>query len=229
MDVCARTDRNSKIGLSLRRKGLGINRFNEIEMFTGIVEAQGELVSIQREAGNIHLDIRSPISSALKVDQSVAHDGVCLTVVSVKDEGHRVTAIEETLRWTALGGWELGRKVNLERAMQVGARLDGHLVQGHVDDVGICQAVEPQDGSWLFTFSFDRRHAALLVHKGSICINGVSLTVIAPEKDRFQVAIIPYTYEHTNFGHLQPGEKVNLEFDLIGKYWLRARELGLGS
>ncbi len=192
-------------------------------MFTGIVEAQGEIVAIEREAGNLHFDIQSPISSALKVDQSLAHDGVCLTVVLVGGQVHRVTAIEETLQRTALGEWEVGRKVNLERAMQLGARLDGHLVQGHVDDVGVCKAVEPQDGSWLFTFSFDERHAALLVHKGSVCINGVSLTVIDPQKDQFQVAIIPYTYEHTNFGSLRPGQKVNLEFDLIGKYLLRAK------
>ncbi len=192
-------------------------------MFTGIVEAQGEIVAIEREAGNLHFDIQSPISSALKVDQSLAHDGVCLTVVSVEGQVHRVTAIEETLQRTALGEWEVGRKLNLERAMQLGARLDGHLVQGHVDDVGVCKAVEPRDGSWLFTFSFDERHAALLVHKGSVCINGVSLTVIDPQKDQFQVAIIPYTYEHTNFGSLRPGQKVNLEFDLIGKYLLRAK------
>ena len=193
-------------------------------MFTGIVEAGGEVVAVEREGSNLHFTLKSPISKELKIDQSLAHDGVCLTVVRQEGDTHVVTAIDETLRRTALSEWKPGRFVNLERAMQLGARLDGHIVQGHVDDVGVCTAVETQDGSWLFSFEFDSRHAGLLVPKGSICINGVSLTVIEPARDTFQVAIIPYTYEHTNFGQLQPGMKVNLEFDILGKYILRQQQ-----
>ncbi len=193
-------------------------------MFTGIIEAGGELIAVERDGSNLHFTLKSPISKELKIDQSLAHDGVCLTVVNQEGDTHVVTAIDETLRRTALSEWKPGRLVNLERAMQLGARLDGHIVQGHVDDVGVCTAVEPQDGSWLFSFSFNPRHAGLLVPKGSVCINGVSLTVVEPTKDTFQVAIIPYTYEHTNFGQLQPGMKVNLEFDILGKYILRQQQ-----
>lgn len=193
-------------------------------MFTGIIEAGGELIAVERDGSNLHFTLKSPISKELKIDQSLAHDGVCLTVVNQEGDTHVVTAIDETLRRTALSEWKPGRLVNLERAMQLGARLDGHIVQGHVDDVGVCTAVEPQDGSWLFSFRFNPRHAGLLVPKGSVCINGVSLTVVEPTKDTFQVAIIPYTYEHTNFGQLQPGMKVNLEFDILGKYILRQQQ-----
>ncbi len=194
-------------------------------MFTGIIEAQGEVVEVQPNGKNVDFTVRSAIARELKVDQSLAHDGVCLTVIKQHDDIHVVTAINETLQRTALSEWKKGRKVNLERAMQLGARLDGHLVQGHVDDVGTCLDITPQEGSWLFTFAFDPAYAPLLVQKGSVCINGVSLTVINPLRDRFQVAIIPYTYEHTNFGQLQPGEKVNLEFDILGKYILRQQEM----
>lgn len=193
-------------------------------MFTGIIEALGEVVDVKREGANIHFGIRSAISEELKVDQSLAHDGVCLTVVAVDGDVHTVTAIDETLQRTALSSWKPGRQVNLERAMRLGDRLDGHLVQGHVDEVGTCIAIEQENGSWRFTFSFEPRYANLLVDKGSICINGVSLTVIQARKSEFQVAIIPYTYQHTNFGQLQPADKVNLEFDILGKYLLRQQE-----
>jgi riboflavin synthase len=190
-------------------------------MFTGIIEATGTLAAIEREGGNVHFTVESPISDELKIDQSLAHDGVCLTVVATAPGRHTVTAVQETLERTRLGAWQPGDRINLERAMVAGARLDGHIVQGHVDTTGRCTAVREADGSWYYEFSYAPTPETLLVDKGSICINGVSLTVVAPAEDRFAVAIIPYTYEHTNFRNLRAGDTVNLEFDIIGKYIAR--------
>jgi len=190
-------------------------------MFTGIIESAGTITSIESDKDNVHFIVQSDISDELKIDQSLAHDGVCLTVVALTDRTHTVTAIRETLERTRLGDWKEGDRVNLERAMQAGARLDGHIVQGHVDTVGQCLRVEEAGGSWYFTFRYDPKPETLLVDKGSICINGVSLTVVEPVGDTFKVAIIPYTYEYTNFGALTAGARVNLEFDIIGKYIAR--------
>lgn len=194
-------------------------------MFTGIIEAFGTVSGVNREGSNVHFTIDSPISDSLKVDQSVAHDGVCLTVVGLGEGQHTVTAIEETLSRTRLGEWEVGSRINLERAMKADARLDGHMVQGHVDATAQCTAVETRDGSWYYRFQYKPTEEHLLVDKGSICINGVSLTVVEPQEGRFSVAIIPYTYEHTNFKSLQAGHTVNLEFDIIGKYIARYAQL----
>ena len=188
-------------------------------MFTGIIEAAGTITAIAREADNVHFTVESPISDELKVDQSLAHDGVCLTVVALERGTHTVTAIRETLERTRLGDWEVGGVVNLERAMQAGARLDGHIVQGHVDTVAECVDVEESGGSWYYTFRYATDD--LLVDKGSVCVNGVSLTVVTPTDDTFRVAIIPYTHAHTNFRELRPGSSVNIEFDIIGKYIAR--------
>lgn len=190
-------------------------------MFTGIIESAGTISRIEHENENVHFTVESDISDELKIDQSLAHDGVCLTVVALTDRTHTVTAIRETLERTRLGSWKEGDRVNLERAMQAGARLDGHIVQGHVDTVGECLWVEEAGGSWYFTFRYAPSPETLLVDKGSVCINGVSLTVVEPDGDTFKVAIIPYTFEHTNFGALTAGAKVNLEFDIIGKYIAR--------
>lgn len=190
-------------------------------MFTGIIETLGRVSRIVTEGANVHFTITSNLSHALKVDQSVAHDGVCLTVVDRDEDSHTVTAILETLRRSRLGQWQVGDAVNLERAMSAGARLDGHLVQGHVDTTGECIAVEEAGGSWYYRFRYTTRPEWLLVDKGSVCINGVSLTVVEPREDTFSVAIIPYTYAHTNFHQLKPGQQVNLEFDVIGKYIAR--------
>lgn len=190
-------------------------------MFTGIIESFGTITRITREGDNYHFTVRSTISAQLKIDQSLAHDGVCLTVVAIENDTHTVTAIRETMERTRLGDWTVGDTVNLERAMQAGARLDGHIVQGHVDATGSCLSVVEAGGSWYFTFSYQPTPEHLLVDKGSVCINGVSLTVVEPTDDTFKVAIIPYTYEHTNFKALRAGSKVNLEFDIIGKYIAR--------
>ena len=187
-------------------------------MFTGIIETLGRVKKIEKDQTNVHFTVESPISHELKVDQSLSHDGVCLTVVAVENGCHRVTAIDETLRRSRLGDWREDTLINLERCLPIGGRLDGHLVQGHVDDVGECIAVEDQNGSWRCTFRYRPTAEHLLVDKGSVCINGVSLTVVEPHNDLFSVAIIPYTWEHTNFQHLRPGNRVNLEFDIIGKY-----------
>lgn len=191
-------------------------------MFTGIIESLGKVAAIEREGSNVHLTISSSISSELKIDQSVSHNGVCLTVVSLSENTHTVTAIEETLIRSNLGELKVGDTVNLERAMKTNARLDGHMVQGHVDATGKCIGVEEKDGSWYFHFEYPFTPEHLLVDKGSICINGVSLTVVSPKEEgetaTFSVAIIPYTYEHTNFHGLKAGKSINLEFDVIGKY-----------
>lgn len=187
-------------------------------MFTGIIESLGVVEKIQKEGTNLHLTIASPISNELKIDQSIAHDGVCLTVVAQDEKTHTVTAIKETLDKSSIGAWELGHLVNLERAMVSGARLDGHMVQGHVDMRGVCIGVKDEDGSKIFRFRYPRDKHHIVVDKGSICINGVSLTVVDPVDDIFSVAIIPFTIEHTNFKEIKEGTTVNLEFDIIGKY-----------
>ena len=187
-------------------------------MFTGIVETLAEVVKIDSEGTNKTFTFRSPITHELKIDQSVSHNGVCLTVVAVQGDSYQVTAIEETLQKTNLGLLHPGSKVNLERCMPANGRFDGHIVQGHVDQTGICTSVESRGGSWLFDFEYEPSHGNITVEKGSICINGVSLTVFNSEDHAFRVAIIPYTYEFTNFHALTAGDSVNLEFDILGKY-----------
>jgi riboflavin synthase len=187
-------------------------------MFTGIIETLGRISRLERDQTNLHLWVNSPLAKELKIDQSVAHNGVCLTVVSCSDSEYQVTAIDETLQKTSMNHWQVGDAVNLERAMVVGSRLDGHMVQGHVDQTATCTSIRDQDGSWLFSFTYDTSAGHVTVAKGSITVDGTSLTVVDSEPGRFSVAIIPYTYEHTRFQHYQVGETVNLEFDVIGKY-----------
>lgn len=187
-------------------------------MFTGIIETLGTLSGIEQDKGNVHLEIKADFVDELKIDQSIAHNGACLTVVNLKDDRYRVTVIRESLNRTNLASLKPGDPVNLERCMIAGARLDGHLVQGHVDQVGICESVEETDGSWKYWFSHTQNEENITVGKGSICVNGVSLTVVDSEPGRFSVAIIPFTYEHTNFHTLKKGDPVNLEFDILGKY-----------
>lgn len=187
-------------------------------MFTGIIEDLGIITKLEQEQSNLHISVKSNITHELKIDQSVAHNGVCLTVVALNDDEYTVTAIEETLNKSNIGDLNVGDKVNLERAMKLGDRLDGHIVQGHVDQIGKCVAVEDKDGSWFFTFEYDAQLGNLTIEKGSITINGVSLTVINSGANTFSVAIIPYTLEHTNFHKINEGTVVNLEFDVIGKY-----------
>lgn len=194
-------------------------------MFTGIIESLGQVKSIQQEGSNIDFWITSAITPELKIDQSVAHNGVCLTVVEIKGDTYRVTAVAETLAKTNLGDLRGGDAVNIERALRVGDRLDGHFVQGHVDATGVCEAVQELEGSWLYKFSFPTEHAALMIEKGSVCINGVSLTAFDVGNNTFTVTIIPYTHEHTTFQYLQEGSIVNLEFDVLGKYLLRKESL----
>lgn len=194
-------------------------------MFTGIIEAEGKVENIEKEGSNVHFTLSSPIAHELKIDQSVSHNGVCLTVTHQTDTQYKVTAIEETMIRTNLGKFKTGDAINLERAMVQHGRLDGHIVQGHVDDTGTCIEVKEMEGSWYFSFQFDKKNAHLLVDKGSICVNGVSLTLVNPTEDTFSVAIIPYTFEHTNFRNLKAGDTVNLEFDILGKYIARYAEL----
>ncbi len=194
-------------------------------MFTGIVETTGIVEKKEVNGSNISFWISSELTPALKVDQSLAHDGVCLTIEALDGNVHKVTAVQETLQKTSLGNWKPGKKVNLERAMVLGGRLDGHLVQGHVDATGTCISVENKEGSWLYRFSFPDHFAALVIEKGSICINGISLTAFQVAKNALSVAIIPYTYEHTNIQDVFPGYIVNLEFDMIGKYIERKQEV----
>jgi len=190
-------------------------------MFTGIIESLGEVQQLERDGGNLHISINSSITQELKIDQSVAHNGVCLTVVSLDGNVYTVTAIDETLQKTNLGELKVGDKVNLERAMILGSRLDGHIVQGHVDQTGKCIAVLEKDGSWFFTFEYNALQNNVTIEKGSITIDGVSLTVVDSGKNTFSVAIIPYTYENTRFNSYKVGSTVNLEFDVIGKYVAR--------
>ena len=194
-------------------------------MFTGIIENIGVISDLKKELDNLHITIKSPITKELKVDQSVAHNGVCLTVVNIVDDTYTVTAIKETLDKTSLGTIDVNDKVNLERAMMLGDRLDGHIVQGHVDQTAICTNVEEANGSWVFAFSYDSSLNNITIEKGSITINGTSLTVVNSKKDSFRVAIIPYTYKHTNFHTFKNGTVVNLEFDVLGKYVAKLLEL----
>jgi len=187
-------------------------------MFTGIIETLGEITKLEQDGSNLHITVNSAITQELKIDQSVAHNGVCLTVVSLDGNTYTVTAIEETLQKTSLKNLSVGDKVNLERAMILGSRLDGHIVQGHVDQTGVCTSVEEKDGSWFFSFEYDPSTNNPTIEKGSITIDGTSLTVVDSGKNSFSVAIIPYTYEHTRFGSYEEGTVVNLEFDVIGKY-----------
>jgi riboflavin synthase len=187
-------------------------------MFTGIVEAMGSLVRTEAKGTNVEFWFTCPFTQELKVDQSLAHNGVCLTVVEIQGEQYRVTAIDETLQKTNLGDLKLGQKVNLERCMAANARFDGHIVQGHVDLTGICTEIMDQNGSWEYRFSYPKSSGHVTVEKGSICVNGTSLTVVDSQDDSFTVCIIPYTYEHTVFHQLSVGDCVNLEFDILGKY-----------
>ncbi|MGJ3234759.1 riboflavin synthase [Marivirga sp.] len=186
-------------------------------MFTGIIESLGEIVSADKENTNLKLTIKSDISNELKIDQSISHNGVCLTVTELHPDAHTVVAVDETLKKSSIGNLQKGDFVNLERCMIMNGRLDGHIVQGHVDGKGKCLNIKDEDGSWLFTFSYDSSEN-VLVEKGSICINGVSLTCFDVSDEKFSVAIIPYTFEHTNFKKMKKNDEVNLEFDIIGKY-----------
>ena len=190
-------------------------------MFTGIIEELGEVTELIQDQENLHITLKSDLSKELKIDQSLAHNGVCLTVIKLGNDTHTVTAIKETIDKSNIGELGLGSKVNLERAMQLGARLDGHIVQGHVDQTAVCTEVKEQDGSWFYTFEYDNTYNNLTIEKGSITVNGVSLTVVDSKPRIFSVAIIPYTYEHTNFHQIKVNDKINLEFDVIGKYVAR--------
>jgi riboflavin synthase len=187
-------------------------------MFTGIIESIGQIISVEKQQSNVTFGVKSKLASELKIDQSLAHNGVCLTVVKIENDVHFVTAISETLEKTNLHQWQETQIVNLERAMQPNSRLDGHFVQGHVDAVATCTLAETQDGSWLYRFTHDAHFANLVIEKGSICINGTSLTCFDVKDNAFSVAIIPYTYEYTSIHTLQLGSLVNVEFDILGKY-----------
>ncbi|MCL2682604.1 MAG: riboflavin synthase [Bacteroidales bacterium] len=192
-------------------------------MFTGIIEKIGKIVGVETEQTNVHFTVQTPIAQELKIDQSMAHDGVCLTVVNVDYDKNQyvVTAMQETLDCTNLRTWEIGTEVNLERSMRMDGRFDGHVVQGHVDQTAVCEKVETLDGSWKFYFTYDVKKEFFTVDKGSICVNGVSLTVVDSEPGMFSVAIIPYTFKETNFHNFQKGTVVNIEFDVFGKYVAR--------
>lgn len=188
-------------------------------MFTGIIETQGTLCEISKDGKNTILEIESPITQFLKVDQSVAHDGVCLTITEIQGNKYKVVAIDETLQRTTINDWSIGKSINLERAMGADSRFDGHWVQGHVDTIARCIDIKSEMGSWIYTFELQEEPTEiLLVEKGSICINGISLTLLVPFENQFSVAIIPYTYEHTNIQFIQIGSVVNIEFDILGKY-----------
>ena len=194
-------------------------------MFTGIIEALGTVKEISTQGTNKTFWIQSPLSHEFKVDQSIAHNGVCLTVEEVSNDHHRVTAVSETLQKTTLNQWQVGSLINLERSLLPSSRLDGHFVQGHVDTTGTLEKIDPQDGSWELTFSFPKQFAPLIIEKGSISINGISLTAFKVKKSSFRVAIIPYTWQHTNLHILKEEDGVNLEFDMIGKYIIRRSEV----
>jgi len=196
-----------------------------IFMFTGIIETLGRVKKIKKDQGNTHFTIQTTITNELKIDQSVAHNGVCLTVVEIFDDNYVVTAIKETLDKTNLDKLSVNEEVNIERAMKLGDRLDGHIVQGHVDQIAVCTEIIENDGSWIFTFSYDSNANNITIEKGSITVNGVSLTVVGSKSNQFSVAIIPYTFENTNFCKLEQGSVVNLEFDVIGKYVARLHNL----
>ncbi len=196
-------------------------------MFTGIIETMGVIKSLKKDQDNLHITIQSDITNELKIDQSIAHNGVCLTVVDIDEDKYIVTAINETLEKSNLGVLKVNDKVNLERAMIMGGRLDGHIVQGHVDQTAICKDVTEENGSWMFTFKYDDSQKNVTIEKGSISVNGVSLTVVNSKDNEFSVAIIPYTYDNTNFGQIAKGTVVNLEFDVIGKYVAKLHALTL--
>ena len=193
-------------------------------MFTGIIEGLGEVVAIEQERGNVHFSVKCSFTNELKVDQSLAHNGVCLTIVNIDGDIYTVTAIKETLDKSSLGGLQVGSQVNLERAMLANGRFDGHVVQGHVDQTAICKSVVEEDGSWTYTFEYESIHGNITVEKGSITVNGVSLTVVNSQDSQFSVCIIPFTKEHTTFNNMKVGDKINLEFDIIGKYVARLIE-----
>lgn len=194
-------------------------------MFTGIIETLGIIKDLKKENDNLHITVSSTITHELKIDQSVAHNGVCLTVVAIENDTFTVTAIKETIQKTNLGSWNVGDLINIERAMKLGDRLDGHIVQGHVDQTGICKSIEEANGSWYFTFEYDKNLSNITIEKGSITVNGVSLTVVNSKENEFSVAIIPYTFENTNFKNFKVGTKINLEFDVVGKYVARLYSL----
>jgi riboflavin synthase len=194
-------------------------------MFTGIIETLGIIKDIQKEEENLHLTISSAFTNELKIDQSVAHNGICLTVVGIENDSYTVTAIKETVAKTTIGTWLPNDLINLERGMKLGDRLDGHIVQGHVDQIGTCKSIEETEGSWRFTFEYDKTQSNITIEKGSITVNGVSLTVVDSKINEFSVAIIPYTYENTNFKNFKVGSIINLEFDVIGKYVTRLHQL----
>ena len=194
-------------------------------MFTGIIETLGIIKEIKKEKENLHIKVVSSITNELKIDQSVAHNGICLTVVAIENDIFTVTAIKETIKKTNIASWKENDIINLERAMKLGDRLDGHIVQGHVDQIGICKNIKEANGSWYFTFTYDKSEQNITIEKGSITINGTSLTVVDSKENEFSVAIIPYTFENTNFKNLKEGTMVNLEFDVIGKYVKRIHDL----
>ncbi len=194
-------------------------------MFTGIVEEIGKITNLSKSGSNLDITVKAKMTPELKIDQSVAHNGTCLTVVSINGAEYTITAVKETLDKTNLGSLKTGDPVNLERGMKLGDRLDGHIVQGHVDQTAICRKINEADGSWEFTFEYDPAIGNITIEKGSITVNGVSLTVVNSRKNEFSVAIIPYTYEHTTFKTLKEGDEVNLEFDVIGKYVKRISEV----
>ena len=194
-------------------------------MFTGIIEDIGVVTNLKKDLGNIHITIESNLTSELKIDQSVSHDGVCLTVVNIENNEYTVTTIKETLNKTNLGELKVNDKVNLERALKLGDRLDGHIVQGHVDQTASCIDMQENNGSWLYTFEYNKDFGNITIEKGSVTVNGVSLTVVNSKENTFSVAIIPYTLEHTNFNYFKVGSIVNLEFDVIGKYVVRLQKL----
>ena len=194
-------------------------------MFTGIIETLGIIKAIRKENENLHISIVSSITNELKIDQSVAHNGICLTVIAIENDTYTVTAIQETILKTNLGEWKINDIVNLERAMKLGDRLDGHIVQGHVDQIGVCKSITETEGSWSYTFEYEPVFKNITIEKGSITINGVSLTVVNSKNTEFSVAIIPYTYDNTNFKNFKIGTKINLEFDVIGKYVAKLHSL----
>ena len=194
-------------------------------MFTGIIETLGTIKEISKDQENLHLKVTTSITNELKIDQSVAHNGICLTVVAIENDTYTVTAIKETVEKTTISSWQKNDVINIERAMKLGERLDGHIVQGHVDQIGRCLNIEEANGSWYFTFEYDKNLSNITIEKGSITINGTSLTVVNSKETEFSVAIIPYTYENTNFKTFKKGTIVNLEFDVIGKYVKRIYDL----
>lgn len=186
-------------------------------MFTGIIETIAVISKIEKKQGNLNITLKSSLTTTFKIDQSISHNGICLTVVLIKNNEYVVTAIEETIQKSSIGSWRAGDLINLERAMKIGDRLDGHMIQGHVDQIGKCSKIIQKNGSWVFTIQYAKSNN-VTVEKGSIAINGISLTVVNSNESDFSVAIIPYTYEHTNFKNLNTGDSVNLEFDILGKY-----------